>query len=87
MPDGNAADNRACKPGSATGPAPTAVDVVRGTDGAVHLERRPRIVALGISADIERASSTVLVGRTSDTHERLAELAHGCHDARVPPQP
>lgn len=67
--------------GAPTGAAGSAaIPLLRRPD--TPLQRRTEIVGLGIAADIQRAGSTALVGRTVEGHEQLAELAQVYRDPR-----
>jgi proteasome lid subunit RPN8/RPN11 len=59
---------------------PASADGVRRDSGAVS--RNPRITGLGIAADINRAGSAALVGRTVQSPADLAELAQVYRDPR-----
>ncbi len=71
---------RASEPQGADRPGPAATDAVRGDRDA--LPGRARITALGIAADIQRAGSAALVGRTVRSADDLAELAQVYRDPR-----
>lgn len=71
--DGN--PDQAASPASTGSQAPGAEGTagVRGDSAAV--QRRARVAGLGITAELEEARSTALVGRTASTPAELAELA------------